>query len=71
MERDNCPSSREMGELSIRLDMIADKLHGQSQDKIEIYRRLGTLENRMAQVTIVAALAAVVLPVALSIAFKG
>lgn len=62
--------ARELGELSTRLDMLCERLQWQTQDKGEVYRRIGTLENRMAQVTIVATMAALVVPVALSLILR-
>lgn len=70
VERDQQRITREIGELSIRVDTLVERMQWQSHDKTEFNRRLGTLEARMAQVTIVAALAAVVLPVVLSLTFR-
>lgn len=59
--------ARELGEVSTRVDMLCERLQWQTQDKAEMFRRIGTLENRMAQVTIVATMAALVVPVALTL----
>ena len=64
-------SSREMGELATRVDMLADRLDMLIQDRSETYRRLGTLESRMAQVTLIAGMAALILPAILTFFVKN
>ena len=73
MERNrSCNSgSREMGELATRVDMLADRLDMLIQDRSETYRRLGTLESRMAQVTLIAGMAALILPAILTFFVKN
>ena len=64
-------SSREMGELATRVDMLADRLDMLIQDRSETYRRIGTLESRMAQVTLIAGMAALILPAILTFFVKN
>ena len=49
--------------------MLCERLQWQTQDKAEMFRRIGTLESRMAQVTIVATMAALIVPIALTLIF--
>lgn len=62
--------SREMGELATRVDMLSDRIDMLLQDRSETYRRVGTLESRMAQVTLIAGMAALILPAILTFFVK-
>ncbi len=53
---------RELGILQGKMDTLILGRAKDDQDRTEIFRRIGTLENRMAQVVIIAALAGLVLP---------
>lgn len=53
---------RELGILQGKMDTLIISRAKDDQDRGEIFRRIGSLENRMAQVVIIAVVAGLVLP---------
>lgn len=57
---------RELGVLQGKMDSLILGRAKDDQDRADIFRRVGSLENRMAQVVIVAVVAGLVLPIVVS-----
>lgn len=70
--KDNSPecNARELGEVKTRVDMLCERLQWQSQDKAEVFKRLSKLETRMAQVSCLATLAALITPIVVTLILK-
>lgn len=54
---------RELGVLQGKMDSLILSRSKEEQDRADIFRRVGNLESRMAQVVIVAVVAGLVLPI--------
>lgn len=57
---------RELGVLQGKMDTLILSRTKDDQERADIFRRVGALENRMAQVVILAVLAGLVLPAVVS-----
>lgn len=57
---------RELGVLQGKMDSLILHRAKDDQDKSDMFRRLGLLENRMAQVVLIAVLASLILPAIIS-----
>jgi hypothetical protein len=57
---------RELGVLQGKMDTLILSRSKDDQERADIFRRVGALENRMAQVVILAVLAGLVLPAVVS-----
>lgn len=54
---------RELGILQGKMDSLILSRTKEEQDRADIFRRVGSLESRMAQVVIIAVVAGLVLPI--------